>query len=309
MGSSNRQKEYEASLKSIETENYLDRIFYRPIGFQIARLLRNTGITPNQITILSIFVGVAAGIMFYYPVLSYTLIGILLLVCANILDCVDGQLARLTGIKSEIGRILDGLAGDFWFVTIYVALAWRLMNEYGTPWFFLLAVMSGLSHLVQANITDYYKTLHLYFIDKEKGKEFESLEAVKEKQRNMPSGINKFFFRLYVYYSTLQIRLTPQLQKMLAALKASYGDDIPDDIRLRFRKKSNKLMKRYLDLMTFNGRTVVMFIFLLTGYVWLYFLYEFIVLNIILFVSIRKYEQLSAELLTPDASSDKKDRS
>lgn len=309
MGSSNRQKEYEASLKSIETENYLDRIFYRPIGFQIARLLRNTGITPNQITILSIFVGVAAGIMFYYPVLSYTLIGILLLVCANILDCVDGQLARLTGIKSEIGRILDGLAGDFWFVTIYVALAWRLMNEYGTPWFFLLAVMSGLSHLVQANITDYYKTLHLYFIDKEKGKEFESLEAVKEKQRNMPSGINKFFFRLYVYYSTLQIRLTPQLQKMLAALKASYGDDIPDDIRLWFRKKSNKLMKRYLDLMTFNGRTVVMFIFLLTGYVWLYFLYEFIVLNIILFVSIRKYEQLSAELLTPDASSDKKDRS
>ncbi len=309
MGSSNRQKEYEASLKSIETENYLDRIFYRPIGFQIARLLRNTGITPNQITILSIFVGVAAGIMFYYPVLSYTLIGILLLVCANILDCVDGQLARLTGIKSEIGRILDGLAGDFWFATIYVALAWRLMNEYGTPWFFLLAVMSGLSHLVQANITDYYKTLHLYFIDKEKGKEFESLEAVKEKQRNMPSGINKFFFRLYVYYSTLQIRLTPQLQKMLAALKASYGDDIPDDIRLRFRKKSNKLMKRYLDLMTFNGRTVVMFIFLLTGYVWLYFLYEFIVLNIILFVSIRKYEQLSAELLTPDASSDKKDRS
>lgn len=309
MGSSNRQKEYEASLKSIETENYLDRIFYRPIGFQIARLLRNTGITPNQITILSIFVGVAAGIMFYYPVLSYTLIGILLLVCANILDCVDGQLARLTGIKSEIGRILDGLAGDFWFATIYVALAWRLMNEYGTPWFFLLAVMSGLSHLVQANITDYYKTLHLYFIDKEKGKEFESLEAVKEKQRNMPSGINKFFFRLYVYYSTLQIRLTPQLQKMLAALKASYGDDIPDDIRLRFRKKSNKLMKRYLDLMTFNGRTVVMFIFLLTGYVWLYFLYEFIVLNIILFVSIRKYEQLSVELLTPDASSDKKDRS
>ena len=30
-------KEYEASLKSIETENKIDRIFYRPIGFRIAR--------------------------------------------------------------------------------------------------------------------------------------------------------------------------------------------------------------------------------------------------------------------------------
>ena len=36
-------KEYEASLKSIETENKIDRIFYRPIGFRIARMLRGTG--------------------------------------------------------------------------------------------------------------------------------------------------------------------------------------------------------------------------------------------------------------------------
>ena len=44
-------KEYEASLKSIETENKIDRIFYRPIGFRIARMLRGTGITPNMITV------------------------------------------------------------------------------------------------------------------------------------------------------------------------------------------------------------------------------------------------------------------
>ena len=37
-------KEYEASLKSIETENKIDRIFYRPIGFRIARMLRGTGL-------------------------------------------------------------------------------------------------------------------------------------------------------------------------------------------------------------------------------------------------------------------------
>ena len=58
------KKEYEASLKSIETENKIDRIFYRPLGFRIAQMLRNTGITPNMVTILSIFVGVGAGYMF-----------------------------------------------------------------------------------------------------------------------------------------------------------------------------------------------------------------------------------------------------
>ena len=40
---SNLDKEYEASLKSIETENVVDRAFYRPIGFRIARMLRGTG--------------------------------------------------------------------------------------------------------------------------------------------------------------------------------------------------------------------------------------------------------------------------
>ena len=160
------KKEYESSLKSIETENIVDRTFYRPIGFKIAKLLKNTSITPNMITVLSIFVGVGAGFLFYYDNLLYNIGGILLLVCANILDCVDGQLARLTGIKSKIGRILDGFAGDLWFASIYIGFALRLANEYGTYWFFALAVLSGMSHLFQANITDYYKTLHLYFISK-----------------------------------------------------------------------------------------------------------------------------------------------
>ena len=109
---SDLDKEYEASLKSIETENKIDRIFYRPIGFRIARMLKGTGITPNMVTVVSIFVGAAVGFFFYHDDLIYNVCGILLLVFANILDCVDGQLARLTGIKSAIGRILDGFAGD-----------------------------------------------------------------------------------------------------------------------------------------------------------------------------------------------------
>ena len=55
------KKEYEASLKSIETENKIDRIFYRPIGFKIACLLRNTGIITNMDTILSKYVKIGAG--------------------------------------------------------------------------------------------------------------------------------------------------------------------------------------------------------------------------------------------------------
>ncbi len=289
-------KEYEASLKSIETENLVDRIFYRPIGFQIAKSLRNTGVTPNMITIISIFVGAATGFLFYQGELKYTIYGILCLVCANILDCVDGQLARLTGIKSKIGRILDGFAGDIWFACIYICLALRLKNETGSYLFFIPAVMSGLSHLLQANITDYYKTLHLYFISKDKGSEFQSLEQIEAQHKEMKYGVEKFFYCLYRWYSMIQVRSTPVLQQMLKNLHAKYGDDIPQDVRVDFRRESKKLMK-LIDLLTFNGRTLIMFAIVLSGYVWAYYLYEIVVLNIVLAISLRRHEAICKSFL------------
>lgn len=293
---SDLDKEYEASLKSIETENKIDRIFYRPIGFRIARLLRGTAVTPNMVTVISIFVGAAVGFMFYHDSLTYNIIGILLLIIANILDCVDGQLARLTGIKSAIGRILDGFAGDIWFASIYIGFALRLSRDYGTDWFFALAVLSGLSHLVQANITDYYKTLHLYFISKDKGAEFQSLEQVEARHKEMKYGISKTLYFLYRWYTLLQVKATPTLQQMLRSLHARYGDNIPEDIRLRFRKQSRSLM-RLVDLLTFNGRTIVMFVIVLSGQVWAYYLYEIIVLNIVLAIAMKKHEKMCAEFV------------
>ena len=284
---SNLNKEYEASLKSIETENLIDRVFYRPIGFQIARLLRHTGVTPNMITILSIFVGAATGFFFYHSEF---------LVFANILDCVDGQLARLTGIKSKIGRILDGFAGDIWFATIYLCLAARLAHETGSYWFFALAVLSAMSHLLQANITDYYKTLHLYFISKEKGSEFQSLEQVVAQHKQTKYGITKFFYLLYRWYTLIQVKATPVLQQMLHNLHGRYGDDFPPEVRTDFRRESKHLM-RYIDLMTFNGRTLVMFVIMLSGHVWAYYLYEIIVLNIVLMYCMKKHEQICRSFL------------
>lgn len=294
MGEQN--KEYEASLKSIETENFVDRIFYRPIGFRIAKALRNTGVTPNMITVISIFVGAAAGFFFYKTDIVYNIIGILFLIMANILDCVDGQLARLTGIKSKIGRILDGFAGDIWFASIYIGFALRLSEQTGCYWFFALAVMSGMSHLFQANITDYYKTLHLYFISKDKGAEFQSIEQIEAQHKQLKYGVAKFFYFLYRWYSLLQVKVTPTLQKMLKQMHSLYGDDIPENIRIEFRKKSKALMK-YIDLMTFNGRTIIMFVIVLSGEVYLYYLYEILVLNAVLFFCMKKHEQICASFI------------
>ena len=171
-----------------------------------------------------------------------------------------------------------------------------MANETGSHWFFALALLSALSHLFQANITDYYKTLHLYFISKDKGAEFQSLEQVEAQHKQLKYGVAKFFYFLYRWYTLLQVKATPTLQKMLRHLHDRYGDDIPQDVRLDFRRQSKALM-RYIDLMTFNGRTIIMFIIVLSGKVWLYYLYEIIVLNTVLFCCMRKHEQMCASFI------------
>lgn len=289
-------KEYEASLKSIETENKIDRIFYRPIGFRIARMLRGTGITPNMITVISIFVGAAVGFMFYHDNLTYNICGILLLVFAIFTTAWMGSWHVLQGSSPLSGVSWTDSPGISGSPRSISGFALRLSHDYGTDWFFALAVLSGLSHLVQANITDYYKTLHLYFISKDKGSEFQSLEQVEAKHKEMKYGINKFFYFLYRWYTMLQVKATPTLQRMLQNLHAKYGDNIPENIRVDFRKQSRHLM-RYIDLLTFNGRTMVMFVIVLTGQVWAYYLYEIIVLNIVLAIVMRKHEKMCASFL------------
>ena len=135
-------KKLAATFKSQDTEEWLDIHFTRPLGLLWANFFNFFGIHPNVVTILSIFLGAAAGVMFYFDNMTYTIIGILLLVWANLYDSADGQLARMTGKKTRWGRILDGFAGDVWFVAIYVAICLRLMPQWGI-WIWVLCSFAG----------------------------------------------------------------------------------------------------------------------------------------------------------------------
>lgn len=71
------------TLKSMDTEEHIDLWFYRKIGYMWACAAKKLGITPNAITIASIFLGIAAGVMFYFPVMWMNVVGMLLLIWAN----------------------------------------------------------------------------------------------------------------------------------------------------------------------------------------------------------------------------------
>ena len=65
--------------------------------------------TPIQLTLLGMLIGIAGGALLYGERLGF--LAFALLIIYGIIDSADGQLARMTGQVTELGRVLDGVSG------------------------------------------------------------------------------------------------------------------------------------------------------------------------------------------------------
>jgi len=215
----------------------------------------------------------------------------------------------MTGNFSEVGRILDGAASNCWFVTIYIAICLRLTPEWGlSVW--VLAVVSGYFHIQQAAMADYLRNFHLLFVHENKRSEFDDSTILRQQNQRL-SWKNNFFEKLFrVYYTNYTIsqeRWTPHLQAFrktfqknnnktdsVDSLNGRTQESKSQSFRQAFRKASKPMMK-YTNILSFNTRAMALCICLLTGYTWVYFLFELSVMNVILFYMLYKYEAICKE--------------
>ena len=293
-------EKYYQTLKSAETEDWLDLHVIRPFCYYCAVFFAKFDIHPNTVTIWSMIIGAASAFFFaqgsfYYgdnfsgsPTwgVIYNVIAIILLMWADVLDCTDGQLARMTGKKSRMGRILDGVAGFAWFLPIYVLLVYRfyLHHDLEFGWLgiepteqnvliatvivFVLGLISGIAGLAgQQRLADYYIQVHLFFLKGEKGSELDNSARQQEIYDQMTQDtpwVERLFQKSYIGYTQKQEKVTPQFQRLMKKLREKYGsiDNVPQSVRDEFRAKSLPVIK-WNGLLTFNFREFWLFLFCL----------------------------------------------
>ncbi|MFQ5704927.1 MAG: CDP-alcohol phosphatidyltransferase family protein [Gemmatimonadales bacterium] len=111
----------------------------------LASLLARTAITPNHVTVLT---GLLAFVATYlFAVQSYGW-GLVVALVVNVLDGVDGKLARVKLLSSEFGDRLDHILDVTFEFSWYLGLGWGLSRETGhmLPLYLgagLIAVMLG----------------------------------------------------------------------------------------------------------------------------------------------------------------------
>mgnify|MGYP002625546477 CR=1 FL=1 len=307
-------EKFTQTLKSSETEDWLDLHIVRPFCYYWALLFARLDIHPNTVTILSMIIGAGSAIFFgcasfYYggtQGLLLNIIAILLLCLADIFDCTDGQLARMTGKKSRLGRILDGVAGFTWFVPIYVALVYRfyLHHDLEFQWLgisetpfnvdwatiivFWMGIVSGIMGLAgQQRLADYYIQVHLFFLKGEKGSELDNSVRQQEIYDQMDSStpwVERYFQKSYIDYTRKQEARTPQFQRLMKLLREKYGatENIPQEIRDEFRRHSLPIIK-WNGLLTFNFRSAWLFLFCLLDVPVMNFVWEIVGMGLLCF--------------------------
>ncbi len=310
-----------ATLKSSETEDWLDLHVIRPFCYYCAVVFAKFDIHPNTVTIWSMIIGAASTVFFasscyYYngwEGLCYNLIAIAMLMVADILDCTDGQLARMTGKKSRIGRILDGAAGFTWFVPIYFGLVYRFYLHHdiefawlglentetntllATAMVLVLGFISGISGLAgQQRLADYYIQVHLFFLKGEKGSELDNSARQQEIYDQMPKDAplaERIFQKSYIDYTKKQEAVTPRFQHLLATLRQKYGstDAIPESVRQEFLRQSRPVIF-WNGLLTFNFRSFWLFLFCLLDIPACNFVFEIVCMGLLAVYVNRRHE-------------------
>lgn len=289
-----------ATMKSEDTEGRFELLFTRTPGYLWAQFFRVLHVHPIAVTLISIVLGAASAFFFVRTDLKSNIIAVCMLVVANWLDCADGQLARMTGKKTLIGRILDGFAGDVWFQFIYTALAIRLTPTWGI-WGWLVGAYAGYwCHVHQANLADYYRNQHLYFQLGAQRSELDRSCQLKKRYESLRWHSNNWFEKLYLFfyirYTIRQENMTPRCQQMLDMLQERYGQDVPEDIRQMFVSRSRPMMPA-CQMLTFDLRIGVLYLTALLNCVWAYFLFEGIVLQIVFFRLRRRHERLCEDVI------------
>lgn len=231
------------------TDELLDAYVNRPLAAKLVAVVAPyPRITPNVLTGVSALFGTLAGIGFVYA----PVVGALCLFVSMVVDCGDGQLARLRGGGSLYGRILDGYA-DYWVaISVHVGMLVSMVQS-GTVLFghrltgietFGFVLASGVSMALHAGRLDYVK--HRYLAHTGALREAETPADYLEASSRAEGFVERTLLRMFAVY------VAAQSGKGAFSAKDEARETASSPLRIAAFRRQNDLLLR---LWTFAGPT------------------------------------------------------
>jgi archaetidylinositol phosphate synthase len=199
---------YEKSVKSDASDELINIYLLRPVAGLIVRLLYNTRVTPNQVTVASTVVGLMAAASYLQGEARMTAVAGLLVTLKDLLDSADGQLARAKEQYTRIGRFLDSIGDVAVDAAVFGAIGWMLSESSGDPWFFGLAGLGFFGITLRVSYHVFYQTSFLHLQDKYRiNRVTEELTAEDLKADQFLRALQHAFQFIYGWQDRLMVRI------------------------------------------------------------------------------------------------------
>jgi phosphatidylglycerophosphate synthase len=270
--------DHSPSKRTPEIEEVTNRYVIHPVSRACVRFFARWGVAPNAVSLTGMGLGAAAALAYYhYPHGPMALLGFALMLGWHVMDGADGQLARLTGHTSALGKVLDGVCDYVTFVLVYLALA--AASGLGA-WAWAAAVLAGLSHAAQASAYEFQRQAYDCWARDKGTRPLSGPAATASDGRTR--GVARLFDRLHRGYLRLQRRVAvvdePLHDELAAALRHAGDADAERRLREGYCAIQAGGVRRWA-LLSSNYRTLAIFLACLAGAPVLFFVFEIVFLN------------------------------
>ena len=257
------------AFKAYEIEELVDVYFFRRCGILVAHAARAARLSPNLVSVLAGVIGGIGGALLASDRLA--LAGVACLFLYGIFDSADGQLARMTGETSELGRMLDGVAGYVAHTTAYLGIVVGVISRGGSWRILGWAVAAGLFSAIHAQMYDYHRSTY-------------TAVAIKGVPSQPPSGSRASRLPIVAAYESVQRRLAGSHRAVEAwiASRAQHGR-VREADRARYRTFFYPLVRGW-NLFGDNVRRFGFAVLALTHHLDWMFLFILVPLNVALAV-------------------------
>lgn len=139
-------------------KDYIVHTILRKISIYLTKVFLYTPISGNQVTLISVFIGVLGGFLLSLGRDWYYLIGALLYVLFIIFDLVDGEIARYRKTMGMKGDYFDYLAHFFIAASLFGFLTFGVSKNANHTAVFVLGFLA-----ISANLIDKASSLLIYY--------------------------------------------------------------------------------------------------------------------------------------------------
>ncbi len=134
---------------------------------QITKYLYGTSVTPHQVILVSMIIGVASSFLIIQEDKIMVIAGAVLLIYKNILDKVDGSLARARNMASRRGRFYDSISDFIVSFFLFTMIARKLDLAYGSFWVWPVSYAALIFSMLQCSYFVYYEVAFIKATGKE----------------------------------------------------------------------------------------------------------------------------------------------